>query len=121
MWLLLIHHRMAMTLARVSTDRVFKSLADPTRLAILERLLREGEQSVVALTARAGVSQPAVSKHLAVLKRAGLVRHRRDGREARYRARPEGLAPVIDWMKHYSAFWGDRFDRLDDLLRRMNP
>jgi DNA-binding transcriptional ArsR family regulator len=112
---------MAMRVARVSTDQVFKSLADPTRLALLERLLRDGEQSVVALTARAGVSQPAVSKHLAVLKRAGLVRDRREGRETRYRARPEGLAPVIDWMRHYAAFWGDRFDRLDNLLRKMDP
>ena len=110
-----------MRLARVSTDQVFKSLADPTRLALLERLLRDGEQSVVALTARAGVSQPAVSKHLAVLKRAGLVRDRREGRETRYRAHPRGLAPVIDWMQQYTAFWGDRFDRLEDLLRRMDP
>ncbi len=106
---------------RVSTDQVFKSLADPTRLALLERLLRDGEQNVVALTAHAGVSQPAVSKHMAVLKRAGLVRFRREGRETHYRARPQGLDPVIDWMKHYAAFWGDRFDRLENLLRRMEP
>jgi DNA-binding transcriptional ArsR family regulator len=112
---------MAMSLARVSTDQVFKSLADPTRLALLERLLRDGEQNVVTLTACAGVSQPAVSKHLAVLKRAGLVRDRRDGRETRYRACPQGLAPVIDWMRHYAAFWGDRLDRLEDLLHRMDP
>ena len=109
-----------MNSARVSTDQIFKSLADPTRLALLERLLRDGEQSVVALTARANVSQPAVSKHLAVLKRAGLVHNRRDGREIRYRARPQGLTPVIHWMQHYAAFWGDRFDRLEDLLRRMD-
>ena len=110
-----------MNVARVSPDQVFKSLADPTRLALLEGLLRDGEQSVVALTARANVSQPAVSKHLAVLKRAGLVHARRDGRETRYRARPQGLTPILDWMKHYTAFWGDRFDRLEDLLRRMDP
>jgi DNA-binding transcriptional ArsR family regulator len=112
---------MVMNAARVSPDQVFKSLADPTRLAILERLLRDGEQSVVALTAGANVSQPAVSKHLSVLKRAGLVSDRRDGRETRYSACPQGLAPVIDWMQHYTAFWGDRFDRLEDLLRRMDP
>ncbi len=107
--------------ARVTTDQVFKSLADPTRLALLERLLRDGEQSVGALTSQASVSQPAVSKHLAVLKRAGLVRDRREGREMRYRARPEGLGPVFDWMKHYAAFWGTRFDRLETLLRRIDP
>jgi hypothetical protein len=58
---------------------------------------------------------------MAVLKRAGLVRNRRDGRETRYSARPQGLNPVINWMQHYAAFWGDRFDRLEDLLRRMDP
>jgi DNA-binding transcriptional ArsR family regulator len=115
------HNRMAMSVTRVNTDQVFKSLADPTRLALLERLMRDGEQSVVALTARAQVSQPAVSKHLAVLKRAGLVRDRREGRETRYRARPQGLAPVINWMQQYATFWGDRFDRLETLLRRMDP
>jgi len=57
---------------------------------------------------------------MAVLKRAGLVRNRRDGRETRYSARPQGLTPVINWMQHYAAFWGDRFDRLEDLLRRMD-
>ena len=109
-----------MRMARVSTDQVFKSLADPTRLALLERLLRDGEQSVGALTARAGVSQPAVSKHLTVLKRAKLVRHRRDGRETHYRAQPEALAPMIDWLNLYGAFWRERFDRLEDLLGRMD-
>src|SRR4051812_17406246 len=62
-------------------DVLFRTLADPTRRAIFERLCREGEQTVAALTARAGVSQPAVSKHLGVLKRAGLVRDRHEGRQ----------------------------------------
>ena len=109
-----------MSLARVSTDQVFKSLADPTRLALLERLLRDGEQSVVALTAHASVSQPAVSKHLAVLKRAGLVRARRDGRETYYRVEPKALTPLLDWISFYSAFWDSRFDRLESLLKRMD-
>ena len=73
-----------------------------------------------ALTDRAGVSQPAVSKHLRVLKLAGLVRGRREGRETHYSARPQGLAPLIDWMARYGAFWRDRFDRLETLLRRMD-
>ena len=101
-------------------DHVFKALADPTRRAIFEGLTRDGEQTVHALTRRAGVSQPAVSKHLTVLKRAKLVRHRREGRETHYRALPESLAPMIDWLDQYGAFWRDRFDRLDDLLKRMN-
>jgi DNA-binding transcriptional ArsR family regulator len=101
-------------------DAVFKSLADPTRRAIFERLCRAGEQTVWRLTEEAGVSQPAVSKHLAQLKRAGLVRLRRQGRETHYRAEPKALRPLVDWMSFYAAFWRDRFDRLEDLLRRMD-
>ena len=74
-----------------------------------------------ALTRYAGVSQPAVSKHLTVLKRAKLVRHRRQGRETHYRARPDALAPMVDWLNLYGAFWRDRFDRLESLLERMDP
>ncbi len=100
---------------------VFRALADPTRLAIFEELSRHGEQTVHALTLHAGVSQPAVSKHLTVLKRAKLVRHRREGRETHYRVQPDALAPMVDWLRHYSAFWQERFDRLETLLERMEP
>jgi len=101
-------------------SEVFRCLGDPTRRAIFERLSLEGELTVHALTGPSGVSQPAVSKHLGVLKRAGLVADRRAGRETHYRAAPEGLAPLADWMTHYGAFWRDRFDRLEDLLGRMD-
>jgi DNA-binding transcriptional ArsR family regulator len=101
-------------------DNVFKALADPTRRAIFEGLTRYGEQSVHALTRRAGISQPAVSKHLVVLKRAKLVRHRHEGRETHYSARPQALAPLADWMNLYGAFWRDKFDRLENLLERMD-
>ena len=101
-------------------DALFKTLADPTRRAIFERLCRDGEQTVRVLTDQSGVSQPAVSKHLGVLRLAGLVRDRREGRQTHYSAEPQGLAPLIDWMSLYSAFWRDRFDRLEDLLRRMD-
>ena len=104
---------------RAVADNVFKALADPTRRAIFERLARGGEQTVHALTDRAGVSQPAVSKHLTVLKRAKLVRHRRDGRETHYRAQAEALAPMVDWLNLYGAFWRERFDRLEAVLERM--
>lgn len=105
-----------------STDAnpVFRALADPTRRAIFEELARQGEQTVHALTRYAGVSQPAVSKHLTVLKRAKLVGHRREGRETHYRARPEALGPMVDWLKMYGTFWRDRFDRLEELLERMD-
>jgi DNA-binding transcriptional ArsR family regulator len=101
-------------------DILFKTLADPTRRAIFERLCRDGEQTVRVLTGHSGVSQPAVSKHLGVLKLAGLVHDRREGRETHYSARPQGLAPLVDWMSLYGAFWRDRFDRLEDLLKRMD-
>ena len=74
-----------------------------------------------ALTSFAGVSQPAVSKHLSVLKRAKLVRHRRDGRETHYSAKPEALEPMVQWLREYSAFWKNRFDRLESVLERMDP
>src|ERR1017187_5522657 len=101
-------------------DHVFKALADPTRRAIFEGLARDGEQTVQALPRRARISQPAVSKHLTILKRARLVGHRHEGRETHYSARPQALAPLVDWMALYGAFWRDRFDRLEDLLKRMD-
>lgn len=106
-------------MAASEADPLFRALADPTRRSIFERLAREGEQSVHALTRYAGVSQPAVSKHLTVLGRARLVRHRRLGRETHYRAEPAALAPVADWIQEYGAFWRGRFDRLEELLEEM--
>jgi DNA-binding transcriptional ArsR family regulator len=104
----------------VRANHVFKALSDPTRRAIFEGLSRDGEQTVHALTRRAGISQPAVSKHLTVLKRAKLVRHRREGRETHYRAQLDALAPMVDWLNLYGAFWRDRFDQLENLLQRMD-
>jgi DNA-binding transcriptional ArsR family regulator len=100
-------------------DNLFKALSDPTRRAIFEHLSRDGEQTVHSLTDRAGVSQPAVSKHLGVLKLARLVRDRREGRETHYSVQPHALAPLIDWMSLYGAFWRKRFDRIESLLKRM--
>jgi DNA-binding transcriptional ArsR family regulator len=100
-------------------DNLFKALSDPTRRAIFEHLSRDGEQTVHSLTDRAGVSQPAVSKHLGVLKHARLVRDRREGREAHYSVQPRALAPLIDWISLYGAFWRKRFDRLESLSKRM--
>jgi DNA-binding transcriptional ArsR family regulator len=104
----------------ITPNELFSTLADPTRRAIFERLSRDGEQTVRVLTDHSGVSQPAVSKHLGVLKRTGLVRDRREGRQTHYSAQPQGLMPLIDWMSLYGAFWRDRFDRLEGLLDRMD-
>ena len=72
------------------------------------------------LTARAGISQPAVSKHLGLLKQAGLVRDRHEGRQTHYSAQLGALAPLIDWTSQMTGFWQSRFDRLEDLLKRMD-
>ncbi len=101
-------------------DMLFRTLADPTRRAIFERLCREGEQTVGALTARSGVSQPAVSKHLGLLKQAGLVRDRHEGRQTHYSAQLRALRPLIDWTGQMASFWENRFDDLEDLLKRMD-
>ena len=101
---------------RALANDVFKVLADPTRRAIFERLARGGELTVHALTGSAGISQPAVSRHLGVLKRAKLVRHRHQGRETHYSAQPQALAPLANWISVYGAFWTERFDRLENLL-----
>ena len=105
---------------RVEPTAIFKSLSDPTRRALFERLSREGELTVHALTAPSGVSQPAVSKHLSSLKVAGLVRDRRDGRETYYRAEPKALTALLDWISFYLAFWDSRLDRLESLLKRID-
>jgi DNA-binding transcriptional ArsR family regulator len=99
---------------------IFRSLADPSRRALFERLCREGEQTVGALTAHAGISQPAVSKHLAILRQAGLVRDRHEGRQTHYIAQPAALSPMVEWTSRMTHYWQTRFDDLEDLLRRMD-
>ena len=103
-----------------AADILFRALADPNRRAIFERLCTRGALTVSALTAEAGISQPAVSKHLALLKKAGLLSDRRHGRETHYSARPAALAPLIDWTERMNVFWQGRFDGLEDLLRRVD-
>ena len=101
-------------------DMLFRTLADPTRRGIFERLCRDGETTVGVLTAGAGVSQPVVSKHLGLLKEAGLVRGRVAGRQTHYSAQLAALAPLNDWTKQMNGFWQGRIDSLEDLLKRMD-
>jgi DNA-binding transcriptional ArsR family regulator len=98
---------------------VFQVLADPTRLAIFEHL-SQGETTVGSLVEKFPISQPAVSQHLAVLRQSGLVEHRREGRNIFYQARPDGLAPLTDWLNHYRVFWPERLARLRKLLAEQN-
>lgn len=84
-------------------NRIFQALADPSRRAIFETLA-QGEAALKDLQARFSISQPAISQHLATLKKAGLVDGRREGRHVYYRVNPRGLEPLIDWIAHYRAF-----------------
>jgi DNA-binding transcriptional ArsR family regulator len=100
-------------------NRIFQALADPSRRAIFESLTR-GEAAVKDLTARFSISQPAISQHLATLKEAGLVNGRREGRHVYYYVEPGGMKPLVDWIRHYRAFWTERVERLEELLEKMD-
>jgi len=104
-----------------SIDTVMRALADPTRRAVFERIVRSGEANVAELTRTSGVTQGAVSQHLKALKGAGLVIERPQGRNVFYRAQPEGLAPLSDWLSHYEAFWRERLNNLRSLLEEIDP
>ncbi len=108
-------------IATTPVDAVMQALAVPTRRAVFERIVRSGELTVVELTRGSGVTQGAISQHLKALKLAGLVAERPAGRNVHYRARPEGLAPLADWLGHYAAFWPDRFADLRALLEEIDP
>jgi len=102
-------------------NAVMRTLADPTRRAVFERIVGSDEINVVELTRGSGVTQGAISQHLKSLKQAGLVAERPEGRNVYYRAQPEGLAPLVDWMSHYGVFWRDRFANLKTLLKEIDP
>jgi len=90
----------------------FAALADPTRRAILQRL-GSGEAGVVELAEASTLTQPAITKHLKVLERAGLIGRARDGQRRPARLHLEGLLPVDDWLRRAHTEWSDRLDRLD--------
>lgn len=102
-------------------NAVMRTLADPTRRAVYERIVGADEITVAELTRGSGVTQGAVSQHLKSLKQAGLVAERPEGRNVYYRAQPDGLAPLVDWMGHYGVFWRERFADLRTLLKEIDP
>ena len=102
-------------------DAIMRSLADPTRRAVFERIIRSGEINVADLVSGSGVTQSAVSQHLRSLKQAGLIADRWQGRNVFYRAKPKGLAPLVDWMSHYGIFWRERVANLRTLLKEIDP
>ncbi|MGZ3521788.1 MAG: ArsR/SmtB family transcription factor [Vulcanimicrobiaceae bacterium] len=98
---------------------VLRTLAEPTRLAIFERIVSERRMSVTDLMSYAAVSQPAVSQHLRALQDARLITGRREGRNVYYTAQPRGLAPLEKWLRQYEQLWQQRVDRLDDYLQEL--
>lgn len=100
---------------------IMRALADPTRRAVFERVAGAAEITVAELTRGSGVTQGAISQHLKALKQAGLVAERPEGRNVYYRAQPDGLVPLVDWIGHYRAFWRDRLDNLRDVLKDIDP
>lgn len=95
---------------------VFSALADGTRLALVERLMREGELSAGDLVSDAVISGPAVSRHLKVLRAAGIVQQRAEGARRFYAVRPEALRAISDWTIDHRAFWQGGLDRLEVML-----
>lgn len=96
-------------------EAVYKAISDPNRRAVLD-LLMLGDQTVSELLGHFNFSQPALSKHLRVLREAGLVTARSDGRSRRYALKPESLRTVAEWVRHYERFWNERLDGLGALL-----
>src|SRR6478735_2340162 len=105
----------------VEISSVMRALAEPTRRAVYERIFSAREITVVDLTRGSGVTQGAISQHLKSLKQARLVAERPEGRKVYYRAEPDGLAPLVDWMSHYGVFWRERFASLRSLLKEIDP
>ena len=102
-------------------NAVMRALADPTRRAVFERIVKSEEITVVELTRGSNVTQGAISQHLKSLKQAGLVCERPEGRNVYYRAQPGGLEPLADWMSHYGVVWRERFADLRTLLKEIDP
>ncbi|VAW52531.1 Transcriptional regulator, ArsR family [hydrothermal vent metagenome] len=114
----MVMEKLGYTINKPNLDAIFGALADPTRRAILSRLV-DGEASVNEIAAPFSISQPAVSKHLKVLERAGLIE--RDLVEQRRPARlkVQNMALAVEWLNEFKAFWGTSFDQLDNVLFKM--
>ncbi|MCR6634497.1 helix-turn-helix transcriptional regulator [Devosia sp.] len=100
-------------------DATFHALSDPTRRAILTRLAREGDVTVMDLAEPFAMSQPAISKHLKVLEKAGLVSRGRDAQKRPVHLEAQPLAEVTGWLIEYRKYWQAQFERLDDLLEEL--
>ena len=109
-----------MSVPSADLSTIFAALADPTRRAILARLSK-GDAPVKDLAEPSELSGPAITKHLKVLERAGLISRSRDGQQRPCRLEPRALAPAADWIEQYRAMWEERLDRLDAYLKSIAP
>ena len=98
-------------------DLTFQALADATRRGMLLQLT-EGEKNVSALVEKFEISQPAISRHLKVLERAGLVERRREGRQQMVQLRPDLAEEAANWITYYTQFWRRQFDAVEDYLKQ---
>ncbi len=96
--------------------RTFSALSDPTRLSVVEKLMQRGELPVAELLSDAEMSAPAVSRHLKVLREAGVVTQRAEGTKRYYRVAPESMRAIADWTAFHRRFWEASLDRLDAVL-----
>ena len=111
-----VHYQSVMELVGdASLDATFAALADPTRRAIIARLVR-GEASVTELAEPFAMTQPAISKHLKVLEKAGLIARRREAQRRPCRLEADALRAATEWLDAYRRFWAERYERLDTLL-----
>jgi DNA-binding transcriptional ArsR family regulator len=106
------------TSAPSNLDAIFAALADPTRRAILARLV-DGQASVNEIAAPFEMSQPAISRHLKVLERAGLIERDIDEQRRPARLKAQNMTAVVDWLTQFKAFWDTSFNQLDDVLHYM--
>ena len=98
--------------------RTFSALSDETRLTIVEQLMDRGELPVADLVRGSGISAPAISRHLRVLREAGLIAHRADGTRRLYSARPEGIQMIANWTISRRDFWNSGLDRLEAVIAK---
>ncbi len=105
-----------MVLSMTTLTPIFAALSDETRLTLVEHLMAHGEAPAGTLTDLAGLSAPAVSRHLKVLRTAGLIDQRAEGTHRYYRVRPEAMKAISDWTIDHRAFWSGSLERLDTLL-----
>lgn len=102
----------------MNVQRIFSALSDPTRFAIVEQLLEQGDQTAGALAEPFEISKPAISRHLKVLEEAGVIERRIDRQYRSFRVRPQSMRSLNDWVERYRRFWNTSFDRLEKVLQK---